>query len=89
MNSEDIVKVCKDYGVTTEELQVASAVELLADRGDNGSERISLEGVVQNMRSVLGVKGILKAITWARWVKHARQNDKPGKNVAELLEMRK
>jgi len=87
MTTNELIKTCKDYNVSKAELEISSAVELLSL--DNKEEGLTMEGLIQNMRSVVGVKGLLRAIKWARWVKHAKLHNKPGKNVAELLEMRK
>ena len=86
MDTSELIRTCKDYGVSKSDLEIASAVELLSLGEDKDN---TMEELIQNMKSVLGTKSLLRAITWARWVKYAKKTNKPGKDVAELLEMRK
>lgn len=89
MNTEDLVKVCKDYGVTTDEFRHAAIAEMLLAEDDALSKQADLHIWMQKLQSVLDHKELVSAIKWASWIKKAKKEDKPGRTVEELLALRK
>ena len=86
MTEEQAVKVCSDYGLTTDELRIAGAVELLQSNGLTSAGSVS--NLVSKLDSVLDAQELASAIKWATWVKYARKNGLDGVDAKELMEIR-
>jgi len=87
MNGKQVEQICKDYGVTKEQLKTAAAVELLVGSKMEGDGDISALG--SKLLRVMDAPEMASTIRWATWVKHAQANDLEGQDVEKLLELRK
>jgi hypothetical protein len=88
MSTEDLLKICKDYGVSVEEFRHAAIAEMLLS-DDTMKKGVDLENWVAKVQSVLDTEEMISAIKWASWVKHAKQTGEKGQTVEELLALRK
>ena len=88
MTTDSVVQICQDYNVTAMDLRVATAVQLtLAHKA--GEDTNDLRAQAQRTSTLLNDTQAIDAIRWASWVKHARENKRPGTNFDELIALRK
>ena len=80
--------ICKDYGITRDELKTAAAFQLIAG-GHLTQGGGDVDVLANRLVKIMNDRELTATIKWATWVKEARKTDAAGQSVDELLKLEK
>lgn len=87
LSAEHYVKIAEEYGLSTDEVQMAAIAAMLTRKDVSGKK--SLHQLFTNLSKILGPDELVNVIKWGTWVKHATQKGLKGTSVGELLDLQK
>lgn len=88
LNTAELTKICADYGITATDLRIAGTVEL-SMAGKINDKTGDVAQVAAEFCGLLGDTGMMNAIRWATWIKHARETQDQALTYPDVLKIRK